>query len=391
MKPRVLTGIENFADNPPGYLEGKKLGLLCNGASLNSEFIHTSHIIQRLFPGRLKALFSPQHGFYADKQDNMKESSHTRDVKLNIPVFSLYSKTRIPTKEMFDPIDCLLIDLQDVGCRVYTFIYTISFCLEKAAEYGKKVIVLDRPNPIGGLNIEGNILEERYRSFVGRFPIPMRHGMTVGEITSFFNQVGDINCDLEIIPMKGWKRNMYYSDTGLAWVLPSPNLPTPEACIVYPGQVIFEGTNISEGRGTTRPFEQFGAPFIDNDKIADNVSKKIQGARIRPVVFEPVAGKWKNMPCRGFYIHVYNNRIYKPYKSSLIFFQEILKLHSRDFNYKPPPYEYEYNRLPMDLILGSRQLREKIENMENLDRIEQSWQKDLSFFNNISKRFYLYE
>ena len=391
MKPNVLTGIDNFISNPPDYLSNKKLGLLCNGSSVNSNFIHTSKIINQLFPNKLKALFSPQHGFYADKQDNMIESDHSTEDSLSIPIFSLYSDSRAPTKEMFDMIDCLIIDLQDVGCRVYTFIYTISFCLEKAAQYNKKVIILDRPNPIGGIAVEGNLLEEKYKSFVGRFPIPMRHGMTVGEISSFFNKIFNINCDLEIIKLKGWERKMYYADTNLDWVLPSPNLPTPESCVVYPGQVIFEGTNLSEGRGTTIPFEQFGAPYIDSFEVRDMVSDKIKGAYLRPVKFEPVAGKWGNLTCNGFHIHVYDREIFKPYKASLILLQEIIRLYKNNFKFKPPPYEYEYNKLPMDLILGSRKIRKKIENLDNIDTIEQSWQKDLDNFIKTSREFYLYD
>ncbi|MCK5542471.1 MAG: DUF1343 domain-containing protein [Desulfobacterales bacterium] len=391
MKPDVLTGIENFISNPPDYLSDMKLGLLCNGASVNTDFIHTSKTINQLFPKGLKALFSPQHGFYADKQDNMIESDHSTETNLKVPIFSLYSKSRIPTKEMFDLIDCLIIDLQDVGCRVYTFIYTISFCLEKAAQYNKKVMILDKPNPIGGIAVEGNVLEEKYKSFVGRFPIPMRHGMTIGEISSFFNKSFNINCDLEIVKLKGWARKMYYSDTNLDWVLPSPNLPTPASCMVYPGQVILEGTNISEGRGTTLPFEQFGAPYIDSYQIANIVTKKIEGAHLRPVKFEPVAGKWKNQACNGFHIHVYDKRIFKPYKTSLILLQEIMRLYKNNFEFKSPPYEYEYDKLPMDLILGSKEIRKRIENMDDIDKIEQSWQKKLDNFIKISKEFYLYD
>ncbi len=391
MKPNILTGIDNLIENPPDYLSDMRLGLLCNGSSVNSDFVHSSKAINQLFPNRLKALFSPQHGFYADKQDNMIESEHSNETNLGIPVFSLYSETRIPTKDMFDLIDCLIIDLQDVGCRVYTFIYTISFCLEKAAQYNKKVIILDRPNPIGGVAVEGNILEEEYTSFVGRFPIPMRHGMTVGEISSYFNKAFDINCDLEIIKLQGWKRELYYSDTNLDWILPSPNLPTPESCVVYPGQVIFEGTNISEGRGTTIPFEQFGAPYIDSFEIANKVTDKIKGAYLRPVKFEPVAGKWGKKTCNGFHIHVYDKNIFKPYKTSLILLQEIIRRCKDDFKFKSPPYEYEYKKLPMDLILGSSEIRKKIENMEDIDIIEQSWQKDLNNFIKTSKEFYLYD
>ncbi|MCK5682929.1 DUF1343 domain-containing protein, partial [bacterium] len=262
MKKQTTLGLENLIIDPPEYINNQRLGLLSNPASVDKNFNHALALINTKFPGQLKALFSPQHGFYAEKQDNMIESDHIIESKLNIPIYSLYSKTRIPTKDMFTDIDILLIDIQDVGTRVYTFIYTISYCLELAARLNKKVVILDRPNPIGGIQVEGNILSPDYSSFVGRFPIPMRHGMTIGEISHFFNQEFNLECNLKIIPMSGWQRTMYWTDTNLEWVAPSPNLPTPQSCIVYPGQVIFEGTNISEGRGTTLPFEQFGAPFL---------------------------------------------------------------------------------------------------------------------------------
>ena len=234
MKNKVTTGLENLIAHPPEYLKGKRLGLLSNPASVDRHFHHASSLIHHFFPGQLKALFSPQHGFYAEKQDNMIESVHFMEPELNIPVYSLYHDTRIPTKEMFDLIDVLLVDIQDVGTRVYTFIYTVSFCLEKAAELNKQVVILDRPNPIGGIQVEGNLLLNKFASFVGRFPIPMRHGLTIGEISQFFNREFHLGCDLSIIPMTGWERQMYWQDTQLFWIPPSPNLPTPQSCMVYP-------------------------------------------------------------------------------------------------------------------------------------------------------------
>jgi len=390
MNPKVMTGIENLKSNPPKYLKGKRLGLLVNPASVDKALTPSLAIINRLFPGQLKALFAPQHGLYAEKQDNMIESDHGMEPGLNIPVFSLYSETRIPTRQMLDHIDTLIIDIQDVGTRVYTFIYTISHCIEMAAKYHKTVVILDRPNPIGG-QVEGNVLEPDYASFVGRFPIPMRHGMTVGEISQFFNQAFDLCCDLKIIPMTGWKRSMYWQDTDLVWLPPSPNLPTPLSCMVYPGQVIFEGTNLSEGRGTTLPFEQFGAPFLDTQAIREIASNRIPGAFLRPVNFEPTSGKWQQQVCKGFHIHVTLREKFSPYLASLILMQLILKFHPDAFEFKQPPYEYEYERLPMDLILGSRDLREKIVDMRDLKVLETNWQKDLTQFMIDSKKYYLYD
>ncbi len=388
--PRVKTGLDSLYDNRPKCLKGRRLGLLANSASITSQFVHAKEVIAQLFPGQICALFSPQHGFFAEKQDNMIESGHFRDPDLNIPVFSLYSETRIPTVDMFTPIDTLIIDIQDVGTRVYTFMYTISYCLETAAKLGKSVVILDRPNPVGGLQVEGNILEQDCVSFVGRYPIPMRHGMTVGEMTTYINTTQEIGCDLTVIPMQGWTRDMYWQDTGLVWIPPSPNLPTPLSTMVYPGQVIFEGTNLSEGRGTTLPFEQFGAPFVDIDTLKQHVKNRLKGIVIRPVCFQPTSGKWQGQTCKGVQIHVMDKDEYKPYLSSLILLQEIMKAHPKEFQFKAPPYEYEFERLPMDLILGSRNLRKNLEEMNDPLDLEKAWQKPLQTFKQASQPFYLY-
>ncbi|MBU0462798.1 MAG: DUF1343 domain-containing protein [Proteobacteria bacterium] len=391
MKNKVTIGLEKLITDPPEYLVGKRLGLLSNPASVDSHFTHASALIHNFFPGQLKALFSPQHGFYAEKQDNMIESGHFMEPQLNIPVYSLYNDTRIPTKKMFDQIDVLLIDIQDVGTRVYTFIYTVVYCLEKAAKLKKQVVILDRPNPIGGTQIEGNILSKDLSSFVGRFPIPMRHGLTIGEISQFFNQEFQIGCNLTIIPMNGWERQMYWQDTELSWIAPSPNLPTPQSCMVYPGQVIFEGTNISEGRGTTLPFELFGAPFLDTKKIKPEADELIKGAFLRPVNFEPTSGKWQGNICKGFQIHVTSKKEFKPYFSSLVLMQLIIKHHKNDFKFKNPPYEYEFERMPMDLILGSKTLRKRLTNLEDISLLSGQWQDELKQFKSLSGKYYLYE
>jgi len=391
MNNKVTTGLENLIEHPPDYLRGKRLGLLSNPASIHSHFRHAKDLIHTFFPGRLTALFSPQHGFYAEKQDNMVESRHFIESSLNIPVFSLYNDTRIPTKEMFDEIDILLIDIQDVGTRVYTFIYTISYCLETAKRCNKPVVILDRPNPIGGFQVEGNILSNDCISFVGRFPIPMRHGLTVGEISQFFNQECGINADLSIIPMKNWKRHLYWQDTGLPWISPSPNLPTPQSCMVYPGQVIFEGTNISEGRGTTLPFEQFGAPFLDIQNIKKEAEKAIKGAILRPVYFEPTSGKWHGQACKGFQIHITSKKEYNSFLSSLILMQLILRHHPNAFKFKEPPYEYEFERMPIDLILGSKTLREKLAAQEDPVHLSDQWKDELDQFQSLSRKYHLYD
>ncbi len=387
----VQTGLEKFIENPPESISKKQIGLLCNPASIDSKFRHARHLINKRFPGCLAALFSPQHGFFAAKQDNMIESTDIMDPELKIPVFSLYSQSRIPTKEMFDRIDSLLIDLQDVGTRVYTFIYTMSYCMETAKKFGKKVIVLDRPNPINGISIEGNILSTENTSFVGRYPIPMRHGLTIGEIAVLFNDCFDIGCDLEIFPMKGWNRSMYFKDTGLPWVPPSPNLPTPLSAIVYPGQVIWEGTNISEGRGTSQPFELFGAPFLNTDKILTSIGgNRIKGGYLRETSFEPTSNKWKNQLCRGFQIHVTNPKAYLPYSTSLRLLRAVILNHKKEFKWKQPPYEYEFDKMPIDLILGDGSIRNRIEVFNEVNEIEASWEKSIEKFKSLCKKILLY-
>jgi len=364
---------------------------LCNPASIDPRFIHVRNRIRNAVGNRLVSLFSPQHGFFAEKQDNMIESVHTVDPLLSIPVYSLYGDSRMPTAQMLEAIDTLIIDLQDVGTRVYTFFWTITYCLEAAAAHGKKVVLLDRPNPIGGSTVEGNCLSPDCRSFVGRYPIPMRHGLTVGELAAFINNCWTIDCDLTVVSMEGWRREMYFAETGLPWVAPSPNLPTPMSTLVYPGQVLWEGTNISEGRGTTQPFELFGAPFVDPEELKASIDEPFMaGVYLRPVVFEPTSNKWSGRPCRGFQIHVTDRNRYRPYLLTLKLLQSVLRLYPESFEWKPPPYEYEYERMPIDLLIGDTQLRRRLEALEDPESLSGSWQPDLEDFIHNSRKFYLY-
>lgn len=389
---RVITGLENLCQNPPAWLDGCRLGLLCNPASVDPGLRHARDVIARRFPDRLTALYAPQHGFMAEKQDNMIESADGVDPTLNLPIFSLYGTTRIPTRDMFAPIDVLLVDLQDAGTRVYTFIYTLSYCMEAARAYSKKIVVLDRPNPVSGQVVEGNSVAADCTSFVGRYPLPMRHGLTIGELALLFNRHFGIDCDLEVIPMKYWHRAMYYPQTGLPWVPPSPNLPTPASAMVYPGQVLWEGTNVSEGRGTSQPFELFGAPFIEPRKISATAPvAELPGVILRPVTFEPTANKWCGRPCHGFQVHVTDPQRYRPYAAALELLQAVIRHHRQEFAWKPPPYEYEYERLPIDLIIGDRSVRERIEGLEPIADIARSWREALATFLALSRTVHLYD
>lgn len=388
---RIHTGLERLVEHPTRWISGDRIGLLCNPASVDHRFSHARHLISEKCPGKLVALYAPQHGFFSEKQDNMIESSDMIDPVLGIPVFSLYGETRIPTQAMFDPIDTLIIDLQDAGTRVYTFATTVSHCLEAAKTFDKKVIVLDRPNPVNGRTVEGNCLSPDCASFVGRYAIPMRHGLTIGELAALFNHHFAINADLTVVPMDGWKRGMYYEDTGLPWVAPSPNLPTPASAVVYPGQVLWEGTNVSEGRGTTQPFELFGAPYIDTEKMLKTVERSLlAGVHLRPAVFEPTSGKWCGQGCAGFQIHVTDREAFDPYRLSLGLLQAVMRHHPDGFQWKQPPYEYESHRMPIDLLIGDKDLRRRLENFDTIARMEESWKEDLEDYVRISRDVHLY-
>ena len=322
----------------------------------------------------------------------MVESAHQTDVQTGLPLFSLYGESRQPSREMFDQLDVLLIDIVDVGTRVYTFLYTMAYCLEAAARYGKKVIVLDRPNPVGGVEIEGNILQPEFSSFVGLYPLPMRHGLTFGELALYINSEFAIGADLEVIEMQGWQRNMLFRETGFPWVFPSPNMPTPETALVYPGQVIWEGTNISEGRGTTLPFELVGAPFWRSEDILERlVATPLPGCCLRPLVFEPTSGKWAQKACSGFQLHVTDTAVFKPYRTSLALMQAVMQLYPEEFCYKEPPYEYEFERLPMDLILGDGAVRRHLEEGMPILELEKEWQTGLEEFKQLRRTYFLYE
>ena len=388
----ISLGIEQLLSSPPQWLSGCRLGLLCNQASTNSNLHHSRDLINKTFPGQLTCLFSPQHGFFSEKQDNMIESGHTLDSATGLPLYSLYSEQRRPNKEMFDLLDVLIIDLFDVGTRVYTFLYTMAYCLEAAAEFDKKVLVLDRPNPVGGKLVEGNIIQQDCYSFVGLYPIPMRHGLTFGELALLINNHFGIGADLEVISMQGWKREMLYTDTGLPWVFPSPNMPSPVTSLVYPGQVIWEGTNISEGRGTCLPFELFGAPFYNCDEILNQMEGNIDlpGCFLRPLMFEPTSNKWAGQICSGFQIHVTDPVVFRPYRTSLALLQASVLLYPDLFQYKEPPYEYEYERLPMDLILGDKEVRIAIEQGVSILDLENSWRDDLEDFDKLRQEVFLY-
>ncbi|OGP55659.1 MAG: hypothetical protein A2Y65_02785 [Deltaproteobacteria bacterium RBG_13_52_11] len=389
---QVILGIERLKELHPSWLEEARIGLLINQASVDPSFRPTRAIVAELAGRNLRALFSPQHGIKGEAQANMVETEDEIDPDLKVPIYSLYSReTRTPTEEMLARIDCLLIDLQDVGTRVYTFATTMGLCLEAAAQYKKKVVVLDRPNPINAEQVEGNVLKEKLRSFVGYHPLPMRHGMTMGELAQFFNTERRIGADLEIIPMEGYKREHLFPDTGLPWVPPSPNMLTPATALAYPGQVLLEGTNLSEGRGTPKPFECLGAPYIDSRLLRQRLeNRKLPGCCFQETSFTPHFDKWKGELCHGLQIQVTDPRAYKPFYTTLAIIQEIMTAWPDAFSWLPPPYEYEFERLPIDIITGDEVIRKGLEQGIDLDELEAGWQGELEGFLAIRRQYLLY-
>ena len=365
---------------------------MCNQASIDSSSRPSSHIIAELAGKNLKVLFSPQHGVTGQAQANMIETEDAIDPELRIPVYSLYSsKTRTPIEEQLARIDCLLIDLQDCGTRVYTFATTMGFCLEAAARYKKKVVVLDRPNPINAEQVEGNVLKETLRSFVGFASLPMRHGMTMGELAKFFNAERSIGADLEVCPMEGYTREDLFPQTGLPWVPPSPNMPTPATALVYPGQVLLEGTNLSEGRGFARPFETFGAPYIDPRLLKQQLDKRqLPGCCFEELSFTPEFDKWKGQLCQGIQIQVTDPMAYRPFYTTLAIIREVMAACPDQFCFIPPPYEYEFKKLPIDIITGDEAIRKGLEAGRDLDEMEAAWQEELEEFLAIRKQYLLY-
>lgn len=377
----ISTGLDRFRESEWKRFRRARLGLLCNQASVDRDLRPAAGVVAETSPGCLRAIFGPQHGYGGEDQDNMVETDHGYHSKLDVPIFSLYADQREPSAEMLELIDVLLVDLQDVGTRVYTFPSTLLNCMRAAAASGKSIVVLDRPNPIGGLAVEGNILAPDMLSFVGPARLPMRHGMTMGELALFFKEDLRINVDLEVIPMGGWSRGMLWKDTGLRWVMPSPNMPAPETALVYPGQVLWEGTNVSEGRGTCRPFEIFGAPFLRPGRTLSMVpGEALKGAFLQHFSFKPTFHKWEEQLCRGFFIHVLNAGSFQPYLASLALLWALLRDRGNGFAWRDPPYEYETERLPIDLILGSRHVRTALEEGQNPLAIRDEWLDELAEF-----------
>jgi uncharacterized protein YbbC (DUF1343 family) len=390
-RKRIMLGVEKLLEEQIHLLRGARIGLVCNQASVDHSFRHVADVFHHHSDINLTTLFGPQHGIRGDVQDNMIETGHAVDRKTGLPIYSLYSETREPTEEMLRDVDIIVFDLQDVGTRIYTFVYTLANCMRAAKKFGKKVIACDRPNPIGGSKVAGVVLEPAFASFVGQFPIATRHGMTVCELGRMFNEHFGIGCDLECITMSEWSRELWYDETNGPWVLPSPNMPTVDTATVFPGAVHLEGTQMSEGRGTTRPFEFAGAPYIESEDFAGALAAfELPGVYFRPCVFVPTFQKHANQACGGVQIHVTDREAFEPAIAGIAIVKTAFDMYGDRFRWKDPPYEYEYDRNPFDLISGTSKVREAIERGDPLDTIQTSWGGPLEEFKRHREQFLLY-
>jgi len=385
----VRCGLDVLVSRLPKLLRGRRVGLLCHQASVTRELTHAVAAVGRIRGARLTALFAPEHGIAGAAQDHARVGS-LRDRSTGLPVWSLYGRQLAPSPAMLAEIDTLVVDLQDVGSRYYTFVWTAALCMQACARARVPVVVLDRPNPLGGLVMEGNLPDPRFASFVGLYPLPARHAMTVAELAAYLNATHSLGCNLAVVPMDGWRRAMTWEDTGLPWVAPSPNMPTPDTARVYPGGCLIEGTNLSEGRGTTRPFELLGAPFLDGRRLARALARRdLPGVTFRAAAFQPAFHKYKGQLCHGVQLHVTDTARFKPFATYLAVIVEARR-QSRLFRWRRPPYEFEMRRRPIDLLCGGDGIRRAIERGVPLGRLERSWRRELTRFARARRPYLLY-
>lgn len=373
---KVQSGLDAVCRDLPSGLRGKRAGLLCHSSSITSDYRHITEVFGQNDRLRLAALFGPQHGLSGQTQDNMIEWEGAVDPVLGIPVYSLYGEHRKPTPSMLEGLDAFVADLQDVGARLYTYIWTVKLCMEACYEAGIPVYILDRPNPIGRIQADGPVLDEEFFTFVGGACIPLCHRMTIGEMALWIREKYFPRCELHVIRAAGWKRSMMYSDTGLPWVLPSPNMPTPQTAAVYPGTVLAEATNLSEGRGTVIPFELTGAPWINGRRLLKELrNRNLPGCSFRMHDFIPTFHKYAGEYCRGIQIHVTDASIFRPVITAMHLFDAIIRTSpAGSFRFNPPPYEYEYRLMPFDILAGDSRLREVLTEGLSLAEETERWE-----------------
>jgi uncharacterized protein YbbC (DUF1343 family) len=388
--PHVEPGLEVLVHREPGLVRGRRVALLAHQASVDSRHAHAAILLGGLRGVRLVALMAPEHGLWGAEQDHALVRP-TRDPATGLVVRSLYGEHREPTPEMLSGIDTLVVDLQDVGSRYYTFQWTTVLAMRACARVGVEVIVVDRPNPLGGIVVEGNVPDPAFASFVGLYPLPARPGLTIGEVATYVNVRGRLGCRLTVVPMRGWRRAMLWEDTGLPWVPPSPNMPATGTALVYPGGCLIEGTNLSEGRGTTRPFEWVGAPYLDAHEYAGALTGLgLPGVTFRPARFIPTFHKWAGKPCGGAHVHVTDARRFKPFLTGIALIVAARKLGGRRFAWRQPPYEFERRKLPIDILLGTDRIRRAIEQGRSLTDIERSWRPELAAWKRARSPFLRY-
>ncbi len=379
----VKSGLDVLRDEGFKRLKGRRVGLLAHPAAVDANLAHAVDLFLAADGVEVARLFGPQHGLRGQTQDNMVEWRSFTDPQTGLECCSLYGEHRRPTARMLDGLDVLVIDMQDVGARYYTFNWTTLLAMEACAAAGVKVMLLDRPNPVNASDREGPVLDMAYRSFVGMAPVPARHGLTSGELAAFCNV--KTGADLEVVPMEGYQRRSWFDETGLPWVLPSPNMPTLETATVYPGTCLLEGTGLSEGRGTTRPFEIFGAPFAEPKKLVARLKDfHLPGARFRPLHFEPTFQKHAGALCGGAQIHVVEREIFKPVLTAVAILNAIHELWPSEFTWKPPPYEYETEKMPIDILAGSDRLRLDIEAGKGPHEIAAGWDAEVLAFGKLA-------
>ena len=387
--PRVASGLERLLERPEP-LRGRRFGLVVNPASITRDFVHASVALRERRGLKLAALFGPEHGIAADAQD-LIEVGHSRDRESGLPVHSLYGETRIPTPAMLAGLDAMVFDVQDVGARYYTFVYTMLHVMQACARDGKRVVVLDRPNPLGGELVDGNVLEPEYRSFVGMHPLAVRHGMTPGELALLFRAELALDVDLHVVPMKGWRRKMHFEDTGLPWVMTSPNIPTVDTAFVYPGGCLVEGTNLSEGRGTTRPFELVGAPWLDGPRLARALEReRLPGVRFRAAAYKPTFQKHQDLVCQGVQLHVSDRGRFQAFLAYLLLIHHARLQDPRRFAWRDPPYEYEHVKRPIDILCGTSRVRAAIDQGVSPRRLERGFRKEAEAFRRRRRPYLLY-
>ena len=383
--PRVRTGLDRLPEMGE-LLRGLRVGLIANPSSVDASFRHARDVVASLPGVTLAALFAPEHGFDAVEQDLIEIAGGGGP----LPVHSLYGPTRRPTAAMLEGLDALVFDIQDIGARYYTYVWTMAHAMEAAAEHRKRIVVLDRPNPIGGA-IEGNLIRDDHRSFVGLYPLPNRHGMTAGEIAGLVNRHYGIGADLVVVGCPGWTPDQWLDDTGLPFVPPSPNMPTLDTATVYPGACLIEGTNLSEGRGTTRPFEVCGAPWVDGTRLAAALAEEeLPGVHFRPVRFRPTFHKFADEECGGVMQHVTDRGSYLPWRTGIAIVNQARRLWPAEFAWRQPPYEYELERLPIDILGGSPDLREGIEAGRTTAEIADAGDAEGAAFEPVRDAFLLY-